>query len=52
MTETCTGILEVNEDGEIPDTSAGRGCSRGAKAHFREPPGINHPAEMLMPEPR
>lgn len=29
MTKTCKGILEVNEDTEIPDTFTGGGCSRG-----------------------
>lgn len=43
--KTCKGILEVNEDTEMPGTFTGGGCSRGEKAHFREQPGINHAAK-------
>lgn len=45
MTKTCKGILEVNEDTEMPDTFTSGGCSRGERAHFREQPGINHTAK-------
>lgn len=45
VTNTCKGILDVNEDTEMPGTFAGGGCSRGEKAHFREQPGINHTAK-------
>lgn len=44
-TKTCDGILEVNEDTEMPGTFTGGGHSRGEKAHSWEQPGINHTAK-------